>query len=292
MQHLLNSVPGIREPGIGYNPLTAAAWGGHIPALQFLLQQGAHPSNQRGTPFSKSPTPCPVRAAAANNRSAKLMQFLLTNGICWCSWEALSRALEDAAAAGNVQVVQLLLDHLPDQVPEARFSSRGALYSAARKKHTAVMRALLEAGLDLPHSSINGALIASAEVGDVQGLALLKQHGADVNCMDREVCPPRTPILQAIRKNHAATVQWLLDNGATTEPSHQHEAIHSLATGALRRLIQHEHNVRMQQNKALFRAARRGFTDVLPMQLDAHLPPAPQEAAAVKARRCIVCSIQ
>jgi ankyrin repeat protein len=277
MQLLVTSVPGISAPHIGPNPLSSAAIGGHIPALQFLLQQGAHPNNKAGTPFSYCSAYCPMAAAVSSNRSAELIQFLLEQGI---HWERLSTALGCAAAGGNVQVVQLLLSRYPELT---RSSKCCALKNAASHGNTAVMRLLLEAGKRMPRNSIAHAFNASAQAGNVQGLALLRQHGADVNCTVGGWREPKTPIQHALLYNHAAAVQWLLDNGATAEQWHLQEAIECGAADAARQLVQH--GVRDEQNKALRTAARKGFTDVVELLLDAPLPAAQEEAAAVRAER-------
>jgi ankyrin repeat protein len=282
MQLLITSVPGISEPGIGYNPLTSAAAGGHIPALQFLLQQGAHPKNQHGTPFSYTPhlfssasATCPLTAAVTSNRSVELIQFLLAQDV---HWGGLSKALEEAAAAGNVQVVQLLLSNDANSDPYCY-----ALYAAAKNKHTAVMRTLLQTGTGVSPKRVNSAFSGSAEVGDVEGLALLHQHGAEVNCTDGSTWHPKAPIQHASENNHAAAVQWLLDHGATTELSHLLEALQCGAADAAKQLVRH--GVRDDCNTALLAAARRGFTDVVNLLLDAHLPEAHQEAARATVAR-------
>jgi ankyrin repeat protein len=276
MQLLITSVQGLSAPGIGDNPLSAAAGAGHIPAVQFLLQQGAHPKNQHGTPYSKLSAPCPVTAALQYNRSAELIEHLLVQGIRWGTLEGLTRALECAAAAGKVQLVQVLLSSFPELT---RSLACQAMCDAAWNKHTAVMRVWLETGSGVSHESISAAFLASAQVGSMEGLALLKQHGADVNMG----WPATTPLLQAVLNDHAAAVQWLLDNGAAVELSHLLEAIESRAADAVRQLIQH--GVRDKRNKALIKAAHTGFTDGVHLLLNAHLPAAPRRAAAVRAER-------
>jgi hypothetical protein len=258
------------------HPLICAADGGRADVVALLLNQPGVP-----VPASVGRQALCIAAAAGNIPTMQLLLAFLPGITAPGGADGeLSDALGHAAAAGNMQVVQLLLDTAP-------WLTHGfdgqALLLAAKNQHTAVMRVLLEAGTGVPRNSISAAFMASAQVGSVEGLALLKQHGADVNRREGCCWSSKTPMQHALHHNHAAAVQWLLENGVTAQPSHLLEAIQYGATDAARQLIQH--GVWDRHDNRLFMAARRGYTGPVHMLLDAHLPERPQEAAAVRAAR-------
>jgi ankyrin repeat protein len=285
MQLLISSIPAVREPGTEGNPLSSAALGGHIPALQFLLQQGAHPQNMHGTPFSSPHALCPLQGASYRKQPYEVMRFLCDHGIRWGGW---LNALVAASRKGDVQVVQLLLSTAPEgrwwgtRYPDEDLCDC-PLYNAAQHKHTAVMKLLLQTGAWMPTCCITGAFRASIDQGNVGGLALLRQHGAQVDGSQRRSLYESTQLKSAIHRRHTAVVKWLLDNGATAGLLDLCAAVEYGAAGAVKLLLRH--GVRDHENQALFMASCNGLASIVPALLDAPLPAAPQHAAAEKAAR-------
>jgi ankyrin repeat protein len=287
MQLLITYVPGISQPDIGGNPLASAALGGHIPALQFLLQHGAHPQNMRGTPFSSEHAFCPLRDAILHRaRSPEVIQFMVDQGICWEGW---SKALAAACTCGDAQLVQLLLSKAWEEPPPPGHPAGHIwcnLYSAARHRNTSVMRVLLEAGMH--PANIAAAFCESAARGNVEGLALLHQYGAQIDCVDRSSRYARTALQSALSCKRTAAVQWLLQKKATVTTSALCAAVLRGAPSQVKLLM--SHGACDPDSRAIAIAAQMGLADMVQVLLDARLSAAPHQAAAAAAVEVPMCA--
>ena len=126
----------------------------------------------------------------------------------------VDQQLVEAAKAGHVAVVQLLLDQ------GAAVDSRGywdiSLVEAAKEGHVAVVQLLLDRGAAMDGDGYRLIpLVEAAKAGHVAVVKLLLDWGAAVDggeYMD-------TPLVEATREGHVAVVQLLLDRGAAVDGS-------------------------------------------------------------------------
>lgn len=85
------------------------------------------------------------------------------------------------------------------------------LIEAVRADDQAEVQRLLEAGADANVESLSGPIIVAAAVrGNADIVALLIDHGADIEAQNNDGL---TPIVEAARNGHLAVVELLLDRG-------------------------------------------------------------------------------
>jgi SAM-dependent methyltransferase len=170
--------PDVRD-GLGRTPLHVAAHGGHHAAMRALAAAGADPNALDAERYD---------------------------------------AVTIAAVAGDVPTLEtaLALGGRPGNVT-SRYDGT-ALIAAAHLGHAEVVRALIRAGAPLDHVNNLGwtALIEAIVLGDggprhTATLRALVEAGADVNLPDRA---GRTPLALARERGHAAMVDLLRQAGA------------------------------------------------------------------------------
>ncbi|KAK6342482.1 hypothetical protein TWF718_007885 [Orbilia javanica] len=92
---------------------------------------------------------------------------------------------------------------------------RGALSRAASKGSEAVVRILLDKGLEIDEREVTSqctSLVWAAQEGKEAVVQLLLERGADIEAKDNQF--HRTPILWAARKGHKNVTQLLTRKGA------------------------------------------------------------------------------
>ncbi len=142
---------------------------------------------------------------------------------------ARNDALKAAAAAGDVEVLRVLLDHGADPNSKAAIqaSSGGntALMVAAQCGHLEIVRMLLARGADVNVQTANGNAVSHAAFTHRQEVVrLLLDHRADTNVRGNRIQSSRkdtglTPLMYAAynERNDATIVQWLLERGADVD---------------------------------------------------------------------------
>jgi ankyrin repeat protein len=127
----------------GYTPLTAAAWGGHVEVIQYLLEEGAQVNLQDEAFYS-------ALGCACEKGHTEAAHVLLAHGAD-PAMASNSIPLMTASAHGHTDVVALLLARGCGDVDRQR-SPKGwtALHYACKEGHVGVAMALLGAGAD-PH---------------------------------------------------------------------------------------------------------------------------------------------
>src|SRR4029079_12010230 len=143
--------------------------------------------------------------------------------------------LANAAAAGRLDIVQLLLEHGADpNLPEEQFAPKGkALYSAVYHGHYEIAKLLLERGAfpNPPVESSGDALWVSREWRpDTRMEQLLLSYGATPKQENPEEAWPKrahnwlriTPLHEAARKGDVAEARKLLDAGADLTARDEH----------------------------------------------------------------------
>jgi hypothetical protein len=134
--------------------------------------------------------------------------------------------LQGACKSGNIETIQLLIDHGAHINPQARIQD--PLLSVARTGNVEVLRVLIENGADVNSTDgLKTALFQASESGHPEIVQILLEHGANVNLI-----PRWGTALQAASKqlsmrsrshspqdatNWARIVKILLDHGADVD---------------------------------------------------------------------------
>lgn len=183
--------------------LLAAVRAGRTEAVDFLLEQGAPVDG----PNAVGETP--LMGAVGE---AELVSRLLEGGADPTAVDVNGHgALHKAVSLGNLASVRRLLDEL------SRPPTGGALALslAASLGRTAILEALLEAGLDPDQRQSNRTpLMAAAEAGQRETLQWLLARGADREAEDGQ---GRTGLALAIAAGQLETAADLLQAGARLE---------------------------------------------------------------------------
>ncbi len=213
-----------------------------------------------------------------------------------------------ASAAGNLEVVDLLLLAGADVNRKVRFGST-ALIAAASWGHVAVIKRLIAAGADVNAVNdrlisalgiaaqrgkpdavkillLNGAtagpaveggpvpLVTASNYGRTEVVRLLLENGADIQARDED---GRTALMAASYRGRPDTVKLLLEMGAETDlqDSYGNTALILAATTGqeqiIRMLLGQGANPHVKNNSgdnALTVARKRGRTDVVRLLLD------------------------
>jgi ankyrin repeat protein len=153
--------------------------------------------------------------------------------------------LSNAAAAGHIDIVQLLLDHGADpNLPEEQIAPKGkALYGAVYNGHYEIAKLLLERGAfpNPPVESSGDALWVSRERRPNKRMEqLLLSHGATPKQRSREEeWPTRahnwfriTPLHEAARRGDVREAKKLLESGADITARDEHLGSTPLAWAA------------------------------------------------------------
>ncbi|KAL4792826.1 ankyrin repeat-containing domain protein [Aspergillus venezuelensis] len=202
----------------------AASLGGHIEALELLVNAGFHDSEEYG--YFESGL-----VAAACNGHDKIVQFHLDRGSYRYHDSSYMKALETACITGNLQIAtalaplvedinatplhsrnRVLQTAFEDGYPEivlvllhnkASFQEDNMLPRAARRGYVRVVEFLLEKGIDIDKGS---PLLEAASAGHEEVVTLLVANGADVD--------QGYPLAAAARSGHDQIVKDLVEAGA------------------------------------------------------------------------------
>ncbi|MEO7719719.1 MAG: ankyrin repeat domain-containing protein [Capsulimonas sp.] len=219
---------------MGHLPLAHAASHNRREMIELLLAAGANAAPPEG-----------IAPPLSYAKDIAIAERLIAAG---ANVDAVSRedygfhtertALMQAASAGNLEIVRLLLRH------HARLDLRDrdgktALQMAAAYGRAQVIEALLEAGAPVGFSeaallgdtdklqemlegvpppsnaTVTHAFFASVQFGNPETVALLLEHGADVNALAAR--GSLTPLILAVRRPDPELVRILLARGADKE---------------------------------------------------------------------------
>lgn len=204
------------------DPLHYACLGGSVELVKALLDKGA---DARGLTKTK----CTPLEIAAMNGHAQVVQLLLATqeGLETINWfceddEESSTALLSAAAAGYVEIVQILLDHGADVTAK---SSRGfSVYDKACYSGSLDLVTLLLTRSGLASASDEYMLHGAAEGGHWEIFDLVSQHhkinsstyDSGMTILHCAASGGDVQILEAILKQCDATLLCCRDNDAYT----------------------------------------------------------------------------
>ena len=132
-------------------------------------------------------------------------------------------ALMEAAFAGQVDTVRMLLQRPGTEVNARLDDGSTALRAAALAGHTEIVRVLLEAGAELNARANNGltALMEAAFAGHVKTVRMLLRPGAEVNA---RLDDGSTALMAAALAGHTEIVRALLEAGAEVDLTADNDA--------------------------------------------------------------------
>ncbi|KAL8744547.1 MAG: hypothetical protein Q9184_007987, partial [Pyrenodesmia sp. 2 TL-2023] len=257
-----------------HSAINAAASCGHHYMVQALLDREAQ-INGPTVDNSRVWVATQTAAKQGHTRVARLLldYNIVAIPVCGVSpgWSGcLSGLLSEAAAAGYLGIVKLLLDHGAD-IKACDRNDNTALHRAAAENHLELIAELVGRGASVAVRGEQGytPLHFSAGGGGVGVVAYLLAHGADVNARTEL---GRTALYIALRQGYADLAMVLLE----------HEANVNLATA------EGWHPIHL--------AAERGFVDLLSLLLDRGADPnsqsttkqSPLHTATARGQRAVV----
>ncbi|XP_011496279.1 PREDICTED: ankyrin repeat and KH domain-containing protein 1-like [Ceratosolen solmsi marchali] len=132
--------------------------------------------------------------------------------------------LMEAASAGHVDIVSLLIAHGADVNAHSTSGNTPLMYACAGG-HEEVVRVLLEAGANVEDHNDNGhtPLMEAASAGHVSVAKILLEHGAGINTHSNEF--KESALTLACYKGHLEMVKFLLEAGADRE--HKTDEMHT-----------------------------------------------------------------
>ncbi len=149
---------------------------------------------------------------AIYGRHLNVARTLVRFGACAKGDPVLQRVFVDAARAGDVPVVRLLIEAGVDIDVDGMWGvTEFALMAATREKRAEVMGLLLDAGAMIDKMTPKGhtALMEAASGGDLSVVMLLLEAGADVNLMSKK---KMTPVMFAAARGHVEIVKLLIES--------------------------------------------------------------------------------
>ena len=165
----------------GYTALSSAAWEGHLPTVQYLVEQGADTekadNNGNGVPL----------LTASTNGHLNVVRYLLEqvmdrDRVVHLGGAALFRA----ACDGHLLVVQFLVEQGAD-VEKANNGGYTPLLTASAWGHLDVVRYLLEQGADRDKTyKGDTSLHCAVRNSRIEVAMLLMSYGADLNARNED----------------------------------------------------------------------------------------------------------
>lgn len=197
-------------------PLHRAAGGGHLAAVEVLLDAGADPNlrGSAGIDYDSRMKPSPLDVAVSAGH-AEIVQELIRHGadvksICGRGWSPLHLACE----LGHLAVAKVLLDAGADVRLGGPTGIDSPLDLAASGGHADLVRELIRHGVSARTASVDGwtALHHASENDMPEAVEALVEGCAAVEA--REVDSDRTPLHVAAGKGSRRAVLALLRSGA------------------------------------------------------------------------------
>jgi len=185
---------------IDWTPLMVAAREGHVRLAEFLIQSGANVNAWGGKTSSGFGGGTPLSIALSSER-LHIVTMLLDAGA------GVSIACSADAARRGQAFLSALLARIPAQSDEVN----AALHAAAAAGNVEIVQWLLELGAAVDGRILYHGTTALMMAVDLDILRLLLSAGADVNATDREGL---TALMFALVGRHPTAVQLLLDRGA------------------------------------------------------------------------------
>ena len=193
----------------GFTALGLAVASQHTAIVEILLSHQANPSLHGAT--NKTPL-----AQACHQGDRHLVAMLLGAGAPADppSRHGQDSALIEAADAGHVDIVELLLDNNA-KIDQRDFNANTPLMLAASMGHLNVVRSLLERGANPNCTNKPGqtafhcALDAGNEAGEAIAMALL--HSLRIEQPNKK---GQTPLFSCIQSGHYRLAQYLIERGA------------------------------------------------------------------------------
>ncbi|XP_070515069.1 ankyrin repeat domain-containing protein 17 isoform X3 [Cardiocondyla obscurior] len=132
--------------------------------------------------------------------------------------------LMEAASAGHVDIVTLLIAHGADVNAQSTSGNTPLMYGCAGG-HEEVVRVLLDSGANVEDHNENGhtPLMEAASAGHVQVAKILLERGAGINTHSNEF--KESALTLACYKGHLEMVRFLLEAGADQE--HKTDEMHT-----------------------------------------------------------------
>jgi len=167
----------------------------------------------------------------------------------------LSRKLQLAANAGNVELLKSLLDAGANIDANRGFALRVAVTNSDLE----VAKTLLDAGADVHVDGDRPIAIAAAQ-GSIEMVKLLIDNGADVNA-DYDI-----PLHNAFYAGHFDIMKLLLDNGADATANNSiilRRAAEAGHLNVVKMLISSGADIHVEDGEALHNAAHHGHLDIV-----------------------------
>lgn len=191
---------------LGCSLLTLASSKGNVPAVEQLLERGAHGAADGGPLLEASQFGHlgVVRLLLAHARSGTQAQWR----------ELLVQALCNACSEGHLQVAEFLISK---GAPAGGGSNSVPLVAAARcgDERLVLLLLKLDAEVDAHEESGGSALWLASSSGRAALVKILVDAGADLNFRCRSC--DSTPLMAAASEGHAEVARLLLAKGASTE---------------------------------------------------------------------------
>ncbi|XP_020197937.1 uncharacterized protein [Aegilops tauschii subsp. strangulata] len=160
-----------------YSPVEHAVTYGNLPAVRYLLDQGADVHQQRSGNISL------LHSAAAHGH-CEIVKYLLSRGVDIDAQSIIGTPLAFAAQKGHATVVKILLQHNAD--PNKGTRILGPLDMALHKSNVSCAKLLIQGG-----ANVSGAgpcynpLVTAAEKGLTEAIKCLLEAGANPNVLDQ-----------------------------------------------------------------------------------------------------------
>lgn len=207
----------------GRTALQAAASGGHLDAVKLLLDKGAdinaEPAENQGRTALQ---------AAVEFGHLDVIQLLLDRGANVNAKPASQQgrtALQAAAEGGHLDAMKLLLGRGANVDAKAGYADRAALHAAAKSGHLDAVKLLLDKGADV-NANFYGqtALQAAAESGNLDIIQLLLAKGA------HDTAKPTwwqglTALQEAAKGGYLDAMKLVLDRGAGVNSRNSQRAL-------------------------------------------------------------------